>query len=236
MDAYNATDNPQGGRGASTPGAAGRSGQGGRGGQEEANYAGDSDLLPDYLRPNLHRELLGPGEHPFPTKYATRTLALSIEPNVYMDSLVREFLAHGGRIVIRKFDTPRDLMTLDEPVIVNCTGLGSLTLFDDKELVPIKGQLTAIVPQAEVTYRASGRTASGGQATINPRSDGIIVGNLQDRGNWSLEPDEEVRRRNVDAAIEFFTGMKAPAPGATLTQSGPPRFAPSVETFFDQQS
>jgi len=226
MDAYNATDNPQGGRG----------GRGGRGGQEDPNIATDSDLLPDYLRPNLHRELLGPGEHPFPTTYATRTLALSIEPNIYMDALVRDFLDHGGRIVIRKFDTPRDLMTLDEPVVVNCSGLGSAALFDDKELVPIKGQLTAIVPQAEVTYRASGRTASGGQATINPRSDGIIVGNLQDRGNWSLEPDEEVRRRNVDAAIEFFAGMKPPSPKAALTQSRPPGIAPSLETFFDQQS
>jgi glycine/D-amino acid oxidase-like deaminating enzyme len=236
MDAYNATDNPQGGRGgqgASTPG--GRAGQGGRGDQDP-DAATDADLLPDYLRPNVHRELLGPGAHPFPTKYATRTLALSIEPNIYMDALVRDFLEHGGRIVIRRFDTPPDLMALDESVIVNCTGLGSAALFDDKELVPIKGQLTAIVPQAEVTYRASGRTASGAQATINPRSDGIIVGNLQDRGNWSLEPDEDVRRRNVDAAIEFFTGMKPPAPGAKLTQTRTPRIAPSVETFFDQQS
>ena len=33
------------------------------------------------LRPNRTREVLGPGEHPFPTKYAIRTPALSIEPN-----------------------------------------------------------------------------------------------------------------------------------------------------------
>lgn len=79
----------------------------------------------------------------------------------------------GGRIVIRKFDTPRDLMSLAEPVVVNCTGLGSFTLFDDKELVPIKGQLTALVAQPEVTYRAGGRTANGGNASMSSRSDGI---------------------------------------------------------------
>jgi len=225
MDSYTATDDP-------TPAAGGgRGGGGGRG-----NYATDADLLPDSLRPNRTRELLGPGEHPFPTKYAFRTLALSIEPSIYLDALVRDFLRSGGRIVIRKFDTPRDLMSLTEPVVVNCTGLGSSTLFDDKELVPVKGQLTALVPQTEVDYRAGGRTPSGGNATMNSRSDGIIVGNLQDPGNWSLEPDEEVRQRNVNAAIEFFAAMRPPAPGARLTRSEPPRVAPPVDTFFDEES
>jgi len=153
MDAYNATNDPAGG---------GRGGGGGRG-----NYATDAELLPDSLRPNRTRELLGPGEHPFPTKYATRTLALSIEPSIYLDALVRDFLLSGGHIVIRKFDTPRDLMSLAEPIVVNCTGLGSSTLFDDKELVPVKGQLTALVPQPEVDYRAGGLTPSGSNATGN---------------------------------------------------------------------
>jgi D-amino-acid oxidase len=223
MDAYNATDNP-------TPG-----GGGGRGGGR-GNYATDADLRPDSLRPNRTRELLGPGEHPFPTKYATRTLALSIEPSIYLDALVRDFLQFGGRIVIRKFDTPRDLMTLTEPIVVNCTGLGSFTLFGDKELMPVKGQLTAMVPQPEVDYRASGPALNGVNATMNSRSDGIIVGNLQDPGNWSLEPDEEVRQRNVNAAIEFFSAMRAPARGAQLTRSEPPRIAPPLETFFDAES
>jgi hypothetical protein len=223
MDAYNATNDPTGAGG-------------GRGGGGRGNYATDAELLPDSLRPNRTREILGPGEHPFPTKYATRTLALSIEPSIYLDALVRDFLFFGGRIVIRKFDTPRDLATLAEPVVVNCTGLGSFTLFDDKELMPVKGQLTAMVPQAEVDYRASGPTSSGVGATMNARSDGIIVGNLQDPGNWSLEPDEEVRRRNVNAAIEFFSAMRRPAAGSRLTRSEPPRVAPPVEAFFDQES
>ena len=195
MDAYNATDNP-------TPG-----GGGGRGGGR-GNYASDADLLPDSLRPNRTRELLGPGEHPFATKYATRTVALSIEPSIYLDALVRDFLQFGGRIVIRKFDTPRDLMSLAEPVVVNCTGLGSFTLFDDKELMPVKGQLTALVPQPEVDYRASGPAVNGVNATMNSRSDGLIVGNLQDPGNWSLEPDEAERKRVVDSHISVFSAMK----------------------------
>ena len=62
---------------------------------------------------------------------------------------------------------------------------------------------TLLVPQPEVRYRVNGRTAS-----TNPRSDGLVIGNLQDRGNWSLEPDAEVRQRNMTAAIEFFDAMR----------------------------
>src|ERR687887_541325 len=51
----------------------------------------DGDLLPDHLRPNRNREILEPGEHPFPTKYAIRTPSLSIEPSIYLDALMRDF-------------------------------------------------------------------------------------------------------------------------------------------------
>ena len=225
MDSYNATDTPTTG-----------TGRGGGRGEGRGNYATDAELLPESLRPNRFRELLGPGEHPFPSKYAVRTLALAIEPSIYLDALVRDFVAFGGRIVIRKFDTPRDLMSLPEPVVVNCTGLGSYTLFNDRELVPVKGQLTALVPQPEIDYRAGGATSSGTNATMNSRSDGLIVGNLQDPGNWSLEPDEDVRQRNVNAAIEFFSAMRAPKAGAALTRSAPPAVAPRLDSFFDAQS
>lgn len=201
MDTYNAAQTPTPQRGS----------QGSQGSQSrEPNPAAtESDLLPEYLRPGHVREVFGPGEHPFPTPYAIRSTALSIEPSIYLDALVRDFLIFGGKIVIRAFDAPRDLMTLAEPVIVNCTGLGSYTLFDDKALVPIKGQLTLLVPQPEVNYRASGRLpGAAAGASMNPRADGIVIGNLQDRGNWSLEPDEDVRQRNVTTAIEFFSAMR----------------------------
>jgi glycine/D-amino acid oxidase-like deaminating enzyme len=179
---------------------------------------------------------LEPGEHPFPTKFAIRSVALSIEPNAYLDALVRDFVRFGGKIVIRKFDTPRDLMSIDEEVIVNCTGLGSKALFNDDELMPVKGQLTFLIPQPEVNYRVSLRAPSGTQPTANtsanPRSDGVVIGNLMDRGNWSLDIDEDVRRRNLEATARFFAGMKAPVAGMALTRSVPPKTAPDVQSFF----
>jgi D-amino-acid oxidase len=216
IDSYNATDDP-------TPPPAPPA----------------DDLLPERLRTGRDRDVLGPGEHPFPTKYAIRTSALAIEPSIYLETLVRDFISFGGKIVIRKFDTPRDLMSLPESIIVNCTGLGSKTLFKDDELVPIKGQLSVCIPQPEVTYRANGHLPNSTvNASINPRSDGIIVGNMMERGNWSLDINEEVRQQNVDAAIKFFSGMRGSAPvrPPVNTTYAPPRVIPALESFYGADS
>jgi D-amino-acid oxidase len=200
IDAYTAIDDPSAAR---------------------VSNADDGGLLSDVLRIGRDREMLGPGEHPFPSQYAIRTPSLNIEPSKYLDKLVIDFLAAGGRIVIRTFDTPRDLMNLPENIIINSTGLGSLTLFNDQELVPIKGQLSLLAPQPDVQYRVGGRLAGPDGDTsvvsMNPRSDGIVIGNLQERGSWSLEPLDDVRERNITAAMQFFDAMRPVASAPTVS-------------------
>jgi glycine/D-amino acid oxidase-like deaminating enzyme len=173
---------------------------------------------PNAERPNLMaglqppEVLLQPGEHPFPTKYARWGPTIRIEPSIYLDALVRDFQLWGGRIVIRKFDTPRDLASLREPVVVNCTGLGARDLFGDRELLPLKGQLTVMVPQPEVNYHTAGGTRPAPPGSLGlhmmPRSDGIVLGGTSQRDVWTLEPDETERRRVVDGHIELFSQMK----------------------------
>jgi len=184
----------------------------------------------DPQRPSLNdgllveEEVLGPGEHPFPTKYALRSPQIRIEPSIYLDNLVRDFQLWGGRIVIRKFDTPRELAALREPIVVNCTGLGAKDLFGDQELVPLKGQLTVLTPQPEVNYHTNGGVPPVPGASLGihmmARSDGIILGGTSQRGVWRLEPDEAERKRVVDSHIAVFSAMKGarPAkPAARLT-------------------
>lgn len=169
-------------------------------------------------RPNLmeglqpREEVLGPGEHPFPTKYARWGPTIRIEPSIYLDALVRDFLLWGGHLVIRKFDSPRDLAALREPIVINCTGLGARDLFGDRELLPLKGQLTVLVPQTEVTYHTAGGTRPPPPGSLGlhmmPRSDGIILGGTSQRDVWAVEPDDAERQRVVDGHIELFSSMK----------------------------
>jgi glycine/D-amino acid oxidase-like deaminating enzyme len=165
---------------------------------------------------NVEEEVLGPGEHPFPTKYALVSPQIRIEPSIYLDNLVRDFQLWGGRIVIRKFDTPRELAALREPIVVNCTGLGAKDLFGDQELVPLKGQLTVMPPQPEVNYHTNGGVPPVPGASLGihmmARSDGIILGGTSQRGVWTLEPDEAERKRVVDSHIAVFSAMKGLRP------------------------
>jgi D-amino-acid oxidase len=172
-------------------------------------------------RPNLQapfntgEEVLEPGEHPFATKYAIRSPQIRIEPSIYLDCLVRDFTLFGGKIVMRKFDTPRDLMALREPIVMNCTGLGARDLFGDQELLPLKGQLTVMVPQPEVQYHTNGGVPPVPGASLGihmmARSDGIILGGTSQRGVWTLEPDDDERKRVVESHIAVFSAMRAPA-------------------------
>ena len=120
----------------------------------------------------------------------------------------------GGRIVIRTFSAPGQLVALDEPLVINCTGLGARDLFGDDELVPLKGQLTVLVPQPEVDYGTFGGlpgSSRGGGLGIHmqPRSDGIVLGGTSERGAWSLEPDQEAMKRIVDAHRAVFSAMRS---------------------------
>ena len=159
--------------------------------------AASARLLPPAV--TVGHELLGPGEHPFPTRYARVRPTLRFEPSIYLDALLRDVLLFGGRVVVRQFDTPHDLMSVSEQIIVNCTGLGSYQLFGDTELVPIKGQLVVLVPQPEVNYMVSG---------MMPRSDGIVLGHTMERGVWSLDVNETERARVLERHAQLFSRMR----------------------------
>jgi D-amino-acid oxidase len=174
---------------------------------------------PNPARPPLpdgaetEREVFGPGEHPFQTAYAIRSPQIRIEPSIYLEALMRDVVLFGGRILVRKFDTPRELAALSEPIVINCTGLGARELFGDNELLPLKGQLVVMVPQDEVTYHTNGglhERPAPGQLGIHmmSRRDGIILGGTSQRDVWTLEPDEAERRRVVESHIAVFGAMK----------------------------
>ena len=178
---------------------------------DEHAASGSVAILPKEV--HTGQVLLLPGEHPFPTKYAIESSMMRIEPSIYLETLLADFHLFGGHIVIRKFDKIEDVMYLGEPVIVNCTGLGSKALFDDQELVPLKGQLTVAIPQPEVNYGTNGGLSNpvaepGIGIHMMPRSDGIVLGGTSEKGVWTLDVNEEERKRIVEGHIALYRAMR----------------------------
>jgi len=166
-------------------------GGGGESGEESLD-----DLFPESR--DVH-----PGEHPFPVKHVRQYMTMMIEPPIYLEAMLRDFLIARGSIAVREIRDVVELQYLPESAVVNCTGLGASVLFGDKELEPVKGQLTFVLPQPEVDY-----VALYGDLYMMPRKDGILLGGTHERGNWSLEPDKEAFERIVGGHQKLFAAMR----------------------------
>ena len=185
---------------------------------------GENALLPRHLQ--SEQTLLQPGEHPFPSTYCIERPELRIEPNIYLPALMDDVLAFGGRIVIRKFESPRDVLALSENLIVNCTGLGAKALFGDDELMPLKGLLVLLPSQDEVRYSTSGgvnipATQRGLFIHMMPRTDGIVLGGTSERNVWTTDVNEAEKQRIIANHVTLFASMRAPgapAPAPTTAR------------------
>ena len=146
---------------------------------------------------------LAAGEHPFPWPYVRPSWTMVIEPPTYLRALLRDYRIAGGDVVLRSFASVDDVLSLDESVIMNCSGLGARDLFGDQTLTPIKGQLTFLLPQPEIDYMMVG----DGLYMI-PRRDGIALGSTHERGAWSLEPSRTEMHRVMEGHTNFWGQMK----------------------------
>lgn len=166
----------------------------------ENYYIGDEPREENYyLRemPELFSSIrdLEPGEHPFPTRYVKQTVTMLIEPAMFLRRIRNDFFIAGGAIVARDFRDLREVLSLEESTIFNCTGLGAKALFDDEELEPAKGQLVFIPPDPAVDYLTVG---GGSDVTyMFSRHGEIVLGGSFKRGDWSRNPEPDVTERIV---------------------------------------
>lgn len=172
-------------------------------------YFGDYPVeLPDaiYELPEIYGELrtLVPGEYPFDEPSAVVLKTMLIDTPTYLNAVMSDFRQDGGKIFVRDFRDMTELLSINEPLIMNCTGLGSYFLFKDYGLEPVKGQLIVLEPQPEVDYIT---LVKRGGIYMMPRSDGIMLGGSRQYGDWTMEPDPEVTERIFKAQSRFWEGL-----------------------------
>jgi glycine/D-amino acid oxidase-like deaminating enzyme len=136
-------------------------------------------------------------------KHVTRFSTMLIEPAVYMNALLRDYLVAGGRVVVRELRGREDVMSLTEPAVINCTGLGARALFGDEKLRPVRGQLEVLLPQAEIDY-----CYLSGPNYMFPRRDGIVLGGTFERDRWTLEADPAQTPLILEGNAEVMKGLR----------------------------
>eukprot|EP00105_Crassostrea_gigas_P007547 XP_011421830.1 PREDICTED: D-aspartate oxidase [Crassostrea gigas] len=116
--------------------------------------------------------------------YGWELNSLMVECRRYLPWLMKRFTNKGGKVIRKK------LISVDEiagsyDVIVNCTGLGSRKLFDDKELVPIRGHLIRVkAPWIKTLFIDEDDTY------IFSGQDTVVLGGTYERGEYRLDKDQ----------------------------------------------
>ncbi|MDB6084284.1 MAG: D-amino-acid oxidase [Gammaproteobacteria bacterium] len=141
------------------------------------HHGSPTDERPPFAE--LQRELIGdlipkskeygPGSHPFDNRYMRRNTLMMFNITSYSRLLMSDFIANGGKIEIAEFHTPGDFAALRQRTLVNATGYGSLALFGDRSITPVRGQLTRLIPQPEINYGLFYKGVS-----FVPRRDGLV--------------------------------------------------------------
>lgn len=127
---------------------------------------------------------------------------LLVEPPIFLKKLRDDLNAHGVPFTKRHFHSPADIEQLAEPIVVNCTGLGSAEIFNDTLLTPVKGQLVLLKPQPDLQY-----LYSSDDIYVFPRQDHVVVGGSHDSGNTDTTPDPGICQKILQMAKDVFAGI-----------------------------
>jgi glycine/D-amino acid oxidase-like deaminating enzyme len=143
------------------------------------------------------------GTHPFGNKYVRQFDGMIVEPPIYLPAMLTDVRIAGGKIVVRELKSLDEVRGLPERLVFNCTGLGAKALFGDEEMTPIRGQLTFLLPQPEVTYATLYENTY-----MFSRRDGVLLGGTHEMGDWNLQPDLTTKAAILAKQASLFTGMR----------------------------
>jgi len=92
-------------------------------------------------------------------------------------------------------------------LIINCTGLGALTLggVEDKLVYPARGQIVVVRNEADAMYSVSGTDDGPDEAMYimtRAAGGGTILGGCYQMGNWESQPDPSLALRIMKRCVE----------------------------------
>jgi len=140
--------------------------------------------------------------HPFSYPYARRWQNMLFNINTYARLLLSDFLAGGGTIKVQNFENAEQLLGLPEQAIINATGYGARALFNDMDIIPIRGQTARLVQQPDVNY-----AIRADDFFFLPRRDGLVIQYIDRAGSYNNTDDTPDPKESADAIQQLANVM-----------------------------
>lgn len=135
--------------------------------QQKGEFAHYESRISDIV-PGIHK--FSPGENPFGTEHGSMTQRMHFNLASYGALLLSEFFEMGGKFVNRAFYSPADIAALPEDVVINCPGYAARDLWNDKSVIPVRGQTGWMVPQPNSAYGLNYRNVH-----LLSKADGVMI-------------------------------------------------------------
>lgn len=118
-------------------------------------------------------------------------------PTLLLPALIEDLKAGGVTFEQRTFQKKDELAALPQDVIVNCTGLGAKTLFDDAKVIPQRGHLVVLQKtDPKQFYFFSGGCENFAISYVFCRQDDVVLGG-------SVVPNEDSMVESESDAPQF---------------------------------
>ncbi len=121
-----------------------------------------------------------------------------IHMHLFLDAILEDIAKLGGVIHQRKITTQEELAEFNQPVVVNCLGLGARGLFGDKQVYSARGVLVHMKPQD------LGYGIHDGFKYMFPRKNALILGGCCQEYDWDDEPDQVMIDEILNHHRRFF--------------------------------
>jgi D-amino-acid oxidase len=117
------------------------------------------------------------------------------DTSIYLEYLVRQIDKSGGQIIEKTVGHP-DELNLEGMAYINCSGLGTKTLFGDPALYPVRGQVLSVSKNFEARSMVDSMH-TGQLAYIIERERDFILGGTDAAHDANALPDDEDTRQII---------------------------------------
>ncbi len=140
------------------------------------------------------------------TKTGKKIREIAIDGNLFMQDLKEKVTNKGALFHTHHFHNKEELLQLDQPIIINCTSIGSRELFNDKEFIPVRGQMIYFAPQENIDYVLYQNVPEGKGiwVSIYAWHDRVILGGIYEKGEETRETVPETLNMLLNNAEKCF--------------------------------